>query len=73
MPSPDSVVITYPGQSWPIALERAGNKLVVRYGAESQRCDTYEAAARALGYALMHALACDSHVPERMMAEADGE
>lgn len=68
MPTP--VTITHPHQEYPITVQMDGRRLVVSYGADVTRCETYEQTAKALGMALMHSLSCINAVPDYMIRKA---
>ncbi len=57
---------------WPIVLEQDGpNDFTVRYGQQVRDGLHYTAAARELGAAIMHALACEDRLDNRMPGEVE--
>jgi hypothetical protein len=60
---------TYENGDYPIHLDQRGkDRFVVTYGKQVDKGD-YEYAARKLGEAIMHALACDGKLDNREKGE----
>ncbi len=59
---------TVPGQ-YPITVETHKQHMVIRYGAARFKVESYDAAMKEIGAAIMHALACDGRIPERFQNE----
>lgn len=65
------VPISHTNQDFPITIEREkGGVLVVVYGSQRKRCDSYESAAKELGFVMMHSLTLGGHVPEHMVRQS---
>ena len=55
---------------WRIALEQTGrNRFIVTYGAETHTGLSYEEASAKLGSSIMHALACEGRLDNRLPGE----
>ena len=60
--SNEKITINIPG-AYDIVISRKGKSLIVRYGSDQTSADNYTKGAEAIGYAVMHALACEGHLP----------
>jgi hypothetical protein len=63
MPTTD---FTVPGQ-YPITVESYKRHMVVCYGEARFKVESYDAAIKEIGAAIMHALTCDGRVPENFL------